>query len=209
MAAKQNNYVVFDVETGGLSSSKNPITQIALISFDAETLDEVSRYETYVQPYNGLAYEQAALSITGITMSDINGGVPVAQMVKEVAAELVRAKVRSKKPILVGHNVIGFDMGFLQVAFDSAKIDLSKYIEKIQMDTMWLSRMAWPGEEDIANHKLGTCCEKVGAELIDAHRAMNDVEGTLKLFQHFIKGGRGASGNGAVSKSKYRQKFEF
>ena len=46
-----NFIIVHDCETGGLDPDENPITQYAAVILDPLTLDEVDRYETYVQPY--------------------------------------------------------------------------------------------------------------------------------------------------------------
>ena len=49
----ENNFVVLDLETGGFSASKNPITEIAVIVLDIN-LNEILRYENYIKPYKVL-----------------------------------------------------------------------------------------------------------------------------------------------------------
>ena len=50
----KSDYIVFDVETGGLDETKNPMTQYAAVILDGCTLKEIDRFETFLKPYGGL-----------------------------------------------------------------------------------------------------------------------------------------------------------
>jgi DNA polymerase III alpha subunit (gram-positive type) len=41
-------------------------------------------------------------------------------------------------------------------------------------------------DENNVDYKLGTCCQKAGVELVNAHRAMADVEATADLFRYLV-----------------------
>ena len=64
---KKANYIIFDCETGGLDPIKNPITQIALLTIDSESLKELNRWETYVKPYDDLVIEIPRYTINQVS----------------------------------------------------------------------------------------------------------------------------------------------
>ena len=207
---KKANYIVFDCETGGFDSLKNPITQIALLTIDSTTLKEVDRYETYIKPYDDLVIGKEALAITGLKMTDINKGLDKKEAVDILSKFFKKSMVNTRpenKPILVGHNV-QFDMGFLFYLFESCKKDVFSFVSETQLDTMALSKMFNP---NAASLKLGKCCEEVDIKLNDAHKAMNDVIATTQLFKVYINKLRNSNSSGAVSEQnvKSRIKFQF
>jgi DNA polymerase III alpha subunit (gram-positive type) len=61
------------------------------------------------------------------------------------------------------------------------------------------------------NHKLGTACETAGVPLIDAHRAMNDVEANTELVRFFLRllRGDGRSGEAVMATVKERARATF
>lgn len=213
--------ICLDFETGGLSCLKNPITQVALQSFHMDTFESISSYSTYVQPYNDLVIEDQALKATGATMSKINAGITIKEMVKACCVEFDKANKygATKRPILMGHN-IPFDIGFLQYAFTYCKVDISKYLncttdaygnnQPVYLDTMWLTRLKYANEADSMKFNLTACCEKLGVELTDAHSADNDVEATKGAFIRMAQSLRsnGLSGDGGEIK-RYRESFQF
>ena len=69
------DYICFDIETGGLSADKNPITEFAMIVYDCQTLQEKFRFETFIKPYDNLVYEPEALKHTGITLEMLKDGI--------------------------------------------------------------------------------------------------------------------------------------
>lgn len=209
---RKANYVVFDCETGGFNDEENPITQIAMLTLDGTTLKEIDRYETFIKPYNDLKIGKKALEITGLSMTDINNGLRSAFAVAAISKFLKKAKGGnhpSLKPVLVGHNV-PFDIGFLSYLFKYKKKDLEDFVSKTHMDTMALTKMFNP---KISSLKLGICCEEVGIDLPDAHKAMNDALATADLFRIYVKKLRNSKATVEVEsnkqKEKSRVKFQF
>jgi len=202
------NYIIFDLETGGLDSSKHAITEVAMLAIDGVTLEEIDRYSTFVQPY-GLEYEQEAFDITGITMDMINTGKAARQVCNEMVKFFKSIGTGRKKPILCGHNIISFDIPFLDNLFKTYKKDLFKTVNEHEfMDTMWMSRHIWT--DPSMKHNLTVACEREGVEIIDAHRAINDVAANTELLKSYLKRLRGA---GEISTNNdqhnYRDTFNF
>jgi len=203
------NYIVFDFETGGLDSKKHAITEVAMLAIDGESLEEIDRYSSFIQPYSGLEYSQEALDITGITMDMINTGKTAKQVANDMVKFFKATGIGRKKPILCGHNIIAFDIPFMEVLFTENKKDLYKSINEHEfLDTMWMSRHIWT--DPSMKHNLTVSCEREGVEIIDAHRAINDVAANTELLKSYLKRMRGA---GEISTNKdqhnYREDFNF
>lgn len=207
------NYIVYDLETGGLSSETNAITEVAFIAIDGETLEETGRYTTFVQPYGDLGYDQRALDITGVTMDMINSGKEAKLVVKEIIDFISgQGKGRGKKPILCGHNIIAFDNKFMSRLFKEHRKDFDKIHNTAQyIDSMWWSRMKSPiDEDDHGKHALPAACNRAGIELTDGHRAMTDTASNALLVISYLKSLRGAGGAAVVApKHEYREHFNF
>jgi DNA polymerase III subunit epsilon len=209
------NFIVLDYETGGLNEEKNPITEVGLYSFRADTFEEISRFQTYVKPYdNTLLYEEEALKYTGITMSQINSGMPLDQVITRIIEEFEKAKCGNKgkqsKPYLIGHNFYDFDKRFLEATFKRCKKDPWKFVNIYIYDTLPMSRMRWPNVEGL-KFNLEACCERAGVELVDGHGALNDVIGNAGLFKYLIKAMRSEEGgySEAVKEKRFRDTFQF
>ena len=225
MAHKINPYIILDFETGGLKGSKNPITEIGAICITGDTLMEVGRYESYVQPYLGYEYDPKALQFTGTTLEKLSQqGKPLEVVVKEFAA-LVKewhnktSGTHTKKPIIVGHNLGKFDKNFLQQIFVETKIDLrplfegednfyGKY-EPMYIDTILLSKLAFGGDETMTSYNLTACVNKVGQSLADAHKAINDVIATKEMLIEYVNRLRSNVSSGTSEKIRFRNNFRF
>lgn len=210
---KKINYVVYDLETGGFNSEEEAITEIAMIAIDGETLEEIERYTTFIKPYGNLNYTDQALKSTGITMEMINSGKDPKIVVKEVSEFLQRqGTAMNKKPILCGHNIIKFDNSFLVKLFSLHRRDLYSLINKdMFFDTMWISRMRSPFDEDeFGKHSLSNACSREGIEVIDAHRAMNDTAANASLVVSYLRYLRGVGSSvEREKKHNYRDTFKF
>lgn len=69
-------------------------------------------------------------------------------------------------------------------------------------DTIEFARLLWP---EAPNYKLGTCCNQVGVDLVEAHRALPDTIATAKFFIKMLKNLRGMGG--ARSSEKEEKRF--
>lgn len=207
---KKANYIVFDVETGGFDYLAHPITQIALITIDSKTLEELDRFETYIKPYNDLVITKEALGVTGLRMSDINNGLSAKESVNILSKYFKKSMPNSRpenRPVMIGHNV-QFDLGFLFYLFESCGKDVHSSIGETSICTMALAKQALP---DASSLKLKSVCESIGVKLNDAHKAMNDTIATAEVFRYFTNRLRSSSGSfkADTEVKKSRLKFQF
>ncbi len=222
MSHKTLPITLLDFETGGFDAKTNAVTEVAAITFDSETFEEIARYEAILKPYNDdLLYDPQALQVTGITMEMINNGVDFKTFSKEFIAFLKKSNVHSHpkyRPVLAGHN-IAFDVPFLQqlLYFIGKKVDEffnshSDYFGNPYpktLDTLPLAMIKWP---DMMKHTLGECIQKSGFELVHAHRAMNDVKSNVELLKTFIQSLRNNSVGSVLSVEEerpFRELFKF
>jgi len=217
---KANNIVVFDTETGGFLTKdhKHGLVEIAAIAIDVATLKEIGRYEAIIYPYKNskgvmIEYTDSAYKVHGIKVEKMEtDGIPLKEAMMGMVGLAEKAKRGSKKPILAGHNIRKFDIPMIkEMGFDICGMDLHKYFDKPILDSMEWAVYKWPDDtKDITDHKLETCVDKIGEELIDAHRAMTDVEANVKLITSMIKSLRGSgevNADNSKNPKKYRDSF--
>lgn len=224
--ANTANYVITDVETGGLipdirtakdkdkGKPANPITQVAFLTIDSINFKELNRFETFVKPYENLVITKEALASTMLSMSDILKGMDYKKLIKFVIEYLKQATNGTRKPILIGHN-INFDIGFYAALFRYDNKNFYDYIDDgVPICTLRLAKAKWDAvlaKEDVKKITLTHCCKLAGIKLTDAHGAMNDVLATTKLVTYFFNLLRNDSSNvlSTVKEQKIRDTFEL
>ncbi len=155
-----NVYVALDLETTGLDPQHDAILELGAVRFrDGEILD---RFSQVVNP--GRPIPRAIQQLTGITQAEADAAPPLS----EVAAAFRRFV--GNAPI-VGHNV-NFDVGFMRAN------DLYQY--NPLLDTFELALITLPG---LSSYKLGRIAEYLGVSLEHAHRAYDDAEATMRIFE--------------------------
>ena len=164
----KNTYCVFDLETTGLNFSSDEIIEISAIKIVNGEFTE--RFSTFVRPTSPVPPEIEEK--TGIKNED----VALAPQLAEVIPDFYRF---SKDCILVGHNVIGFDLPMLNSNARKVKYEFNNDAA----DTLIMARNILGGSKN----KLSDVCLKLGIPLIGAHRAINDAEATAKCFLKLIK----------------------
>ncbi|WP_130859998.1 PolC-type DNA polymerase III [Gracilibacillus phocaeensis] len=162
-------YVVFDVETTGLSAIYDTIIELAAVKLhNGEIID---RYESFANPHHPLS--DTTINLTGITDDMVQDAPEVEDVLKEFHEWMGDA-------ILVAHNA-DFDMGFLNTGLK--RIGLDEAANPV-VDTLELARFLFP---ELKNHRLNTLCKKLDIELTQHHRAIYDAEATGYLLWKFIK----------------------
>lgn len=102
---KTATYVVFDIETTGLSITRNNITELAAIKMTGG--QEIDRYSTFVNPHEKIPYHiQQLTNITDEMVKDAPDLEPVLKKFVEFIGD----------SILIAHNA-RFDMGFIQASW--------------------------------------------------------------------------------------------
>ncbi|MCF0120731.1 MAG: PHP domain-containing protein, partial [Oscillospiraceae bacterium] len=146
-----DDIVVFDLETTGLSSTQDAITEIGAVVMSGGK--EVARFQTFVDPARHIPHEITTL--TGITDDDVRGAPS--------QKEAVRAFLDfvDGRP-LCGHNA-GFDVGFIyEVCLRESIPFTPNYI-----DTLAMARALMP---EMKSHKLNLVSAALGLPDFNHHR---------------------------------------
>lgn len=224
---KSAPWIITDFETSGRDAQKNGLTEIAMKAIRGDTLEEIGRYESLIQPY-GYEVEEDATRITGLTATKLEKeGKPLDVVGAEVIKFLEDANIFNNttmhKPILCAHNA-PFECKWFQHLFTKIKkIDkLDKLLQCNEdfygnviptfIDTMQLSRMLYAANIRVKTCSLEVTCEQSGIALADGHRAMHDVVPTDEFLKLCIKYLRGAEAGTATSVDKelaFRSDFTF
>lgn len=163
-----DTFVIFDIETTGLSKETESITEIGAVKVvDGKIID---RFSTFVNPERPIPAEITKL--TGIT----NEMVADAPVITEILPKFLEF---CQDAVLVAHNA-NFDTGFIRLNAER-KCDIE--VKNTVLDTLELSRALLP---ELKKHKLDIICEQLGVYLEGHHRAVNDAEATAEVFLKFI-----------------------
>ena len=163
-----DEFVVFDIETTGLSSYEDKLTEIGAVTIKNGEI--VSEFHTYVDPEMKIPYKITEL--TGITDETVRGAPSQAEAVR---AFLDYAGGRT----MAAHNA-SFDIGFIYEACWQAKIPF----ESSCFDTLALARAFFP---TLYNHKLPTVAEELKLPKFDHHHALADAKTTALICAEFVR----------------------
>lgn len=162
-------YVVFDVETTGLSAVYDKVIELAAVKMrDGAVIDE---FEEMINP--GFALSDFTINLTHITNEMVQQGGQEADVMQKFIEF-------SQDSILVGHNVT-FDVGFLNAAYDRMG---APAIDQPVIDTLELSRSLHP---ELSNHKLDALSKRYNISLENHHRANADAEATGYVMYAMFK----------------------
>ena len=160
-------YCVLDLETTGFSFRTEKITEIGIMKIkNGEVLDEFS---CFVNPEKPIP--QRVVEITNIT----DDMVKDAETIDKIFPKMLEFIEDS---VLVAHNA-DFDIGFLKY---NAK-ELGYTLDNTYLDTLRLAKELFP---DYKKYKLGIIAENLGIKVEVAHRALDDVDTTVKVFNVMI-----------------------
>ncbi len=161
-------YIVLDIETTGLSSINDKITEFGMVKMkDGEIIDT---YETFVNPQ--VHIPDNITQITGISDDMVKDAPTIDKVIPEVI------KFIGELP-LVAHNA-NFDIGFIKY---NAK-NLGYEISNTYIDTLQISKDLFA---NFKKHKLGIIAENLGIQVDVAHRALDDVKTLVKVFKVMLQ----------------------
>ena len=160
-------YVVFDIETTGLSAEKNKIIEIGAVKvIDGKIVEKFSQF---VNPKVPIPFEIEQLTSIKDEM------VMDAPTIEEV---LPRFMEFCKDAVMVAHNA-DFDMSFIKKNCDLQNITYDFTIA----DTVALARFLMP---QLNRYKLDTIAKALNVSLENHHRAVDDAGCTAEIFVKFI-----------------------
>ncbi|MGP6139742.1 PolC-type DNA polymerase III [Jeotgalibaca sp. A127] len=165
----EDTYVVYDVETTGLSAVYDSIIELAAVKMYKGNV--IDTFEAFVNP--GVPLSQLIINLTGITDSMLRDAPSEAEVIPKFREFCGDA-------VLVAHNA-SFDMGFLNKGYER-----SGFPEATNpvIDTLELSRFLHP---QLKSHRLNTLAKKYNVNLEQHHRAVFDAETTGHLCWIFLK----------------------
>ncbi|MBO6163147.1 MAG: PolC-type DNA polymerase III [Eubacterium sp.] len=157
-------YVVFDIETTGLSRKACKIIEIGAVRVDARG-KELGRFSEFINPEEPIPYEIEQL--TSITDRDVMDAPTIEVM-------LPRFLEFSRGAILVAHNA-AFDTGFIEEFCNR----LGLPYDFSALDTMTLSYVLLP---ELGRYNLDRLCKHFGLTNKHHHRACDDADVTAGIF---------------------------
>ncbi|MCK4551958.1 MAG: PolC-type DNA polymerase III, partial [Tenericutes bacterium] len=161
-------FVVFDIETTGLSVAYDTLIEIAGIKVKNGAI--LGKFSELIDPKRGIS--NFTENLTGITNQMVKGK----RFLKEVLQDFHEF---TKDCILVAHNA-DFDMGFLAYHYKNFGITNK---QSPSIDTLTLAKVLMPNSKRFSLSRL---CKFFKIPLQNHHRAIDDAEATTEVFLHLI-----------------------
>ena len=168
---KEKEFVIFDVETTGLSpASGDRIIEIAALKING--LRPVEKFYSFIDPERELSF--SAFQVNGIT-EEMLLGAPTSREVLPRFHDFLQGAA------IVGHN-IRFDLSFL--CYELSLIERKLGEDTVVIDTIRMARHLLP---HLGRYPLWFVAHSLGIRRTQAHRAMGDVELTYEVFRRLIE----------------------
>ena len=151
--------VALDLETTGLDSNSDSITEIGAIRFRGNQIE--AEWHSLINP--GQRIPTFVTRLTGITNAMVREAPPIHAVIDELADFI------GNVPIL-GHN-IRFDIEFLRKHSILHRNDL--------LDTYAMASALMP---NAGRYKLGSLAQALGIPIDDTHRALEDARLTQQIY---------------------------
>ncbi|WP_407310122.1 DNA polymerase III subunit alpha [Desulfosporosinus sp. SB140] len=161
-------YCVLDLETTGFSAVTEKITEIGIMKLKGgKVIDEFSCFVNPEKPIPARVVE-----VTNITDDMVRNAETIDQVFPKILDFI-------KESVLVAHNA-EFDIGFLK---HNASV-LGYDFDYTYLDTLSLAKELFP---DYKTYKLGRIAKNLGIKVEVAHRALDDVDTTVKVFNVMLE----------------------
>ncbi len=160
------DYVIFDLETTGVSCRSDRIIEISAIKVQNGKIQD--EFSELVNPECEIPYW--ASQVNGIT----DDMVEDARTFDEVLPDFLNFVGDS---ILVGHNIHSFDMKFL---YRECEDMYGETLGNDYVDTLYLARRCLP---QLSHHKLTDLADFFAISTAGAHRALKDCRMNQEIFE--------------------------
>ena len=165
---QDETYCVLDIETTGISKLTEKITEFGIMKVkNGEIIDN---FECFVNPEKPI--HERVVEVTHIT-DDMVKNAETIDVVLPKVIEFVGDST------IVAHNA-SFDIGFIKE--NARKLGLK--FDNTYIDTLALAKELFP---DYKKYKLGIIAENLNIKVDVAHRALEDVETLVKVFNVMLK----------------------
>ena len=166
-----SDYVILDIETSGLDAQKDEIIEIGALQVKQDHV--VATFHVLIKP--NIPISSTIINLTGITNEILEkDSVSITEALSETKKFLGEATI-------CGYN-IGFDIGFLNVAF--RKINLSDINNKC-IDTMEIYTQVRKGRK--VSKRLKDVAKYCKVEMLESHRSMSDCRTVKEIYDVLIR----------------------
>ncbi|MCU1695841.1 MAG: ATP-dependent helicase [Mycobacterium sp.] len=159
--AELDRVVVLDIETTGLDAARDFIWEIALVRLDGEPLVHLP-----VRLPDGIARP---------TDDDLHTAQPLEEALRSLATQLETVD------LVVGHNLVAFDLPFLETAAKRAGLQPAKMPPST--DSLYLSTLV---DVSMPNRSLADLAIRFGIDRQAAHRAQDDAITTAVVIRALL-----------------------
>ena len=166
--SKEDTFVVFDIETTGLSFSNDRITEIGAVKIKNGCI--VDSINWLINPQKPIP--QNVQELTGITDETVKNSPTF----KEIANKL--KEYFGNNPI-VAHNAL-FDYTFIRNAMEESESSIDNTV----IDSLEMAKMIFPNYK---RYNLKTLCKHLNINLENHHRASDDAIATAELFKIMLE----------------------
>lgn len=161
-------YVVFDIETTGLSSKHDKITEIGAVKIYKDQI--IDRFSALVNPE--IPIPSKIVELTGIK-DDMVKNQPTIDHILPLFLSFI------KDDPVVAHNA-PFDVSFIKENCERLGLNFNPAI----IDTLPLSKMLLP---NLKRYRLNNIAQAMKVELKNHHRAVDDAEATAEIFIKLLR----------------------
>ena len=161
----ETEFVVFDIETTGLSPAQENITEIGAVLVKGDQV--ISEFHTFADPEKPIPAKITEL--TGITDAMVKGAPS-----QREAINAFKAFIGDR--IVIAHNAASFDVNFIKVVCE--RLGMSFEVEYI--DTLPLAQNLL---DELKKHKLDVIAEHYNLGDFNHHRATDDAKMLFEILK--------------------------
>lgn len=171
---RENDFVVLETETTGLSTKNDQIIQIGLVQVD-RGIAARWRMQTNIKPTKQV--NPKAAEINGLTNERLANAPSFASMAPDIVAQLANR-------VVVGYNCLNFDMPMLERQLGEAGLVAAPLAV---LDVLVLERRLakdFPEEAAVQSpsHKLGDACTRWGVTMDPTREAISNCKAVWGVF---------------------------
>lgn len=164
------DYVVFDLETTGISWDQDAIVEISALKVKNAVVKD--SFSTLVNPERSIPYQ--AYKVHGIT-DQMVADAPLLQEALAGFLDFIGDFV------LVGHNIASFDLKFI---YRDVQRLFGRTVTNDFIDTLYMARSCLP---QLCHHKLTDLAGYFHVDTMGAHRAMQDCMMNQRCYEEMAK----------------------
>ena len=179
------NLLWMDVETTGLSSDKHSIIDICFVETNRKGVEQ-KRYTSKIKPsadWKKYA-ESRAMEVNHYTDEEW-AEAPEIWTVEEALIKVFGTDADKGELLIPAGWNIPFDLGFIREKFNFWD-DKSRKRIKFYHHPLDLMGLGWNYIKDKPRAHLNDLCDRLGAELKDAHTAEGDVNAYIECYKRLL-----------------------